>query len=158
MKILEKGIETLIEYKNNPRDNDKAVEAVANSIEDFGFKVPIVVDKNNVVVCGHTRLKAARKLGLKTVPCVVADDLSEEQIKAFRLADNRVAEIATWNEDKLEKEISSGIEKLERYGFNEYELESYGAEVDTEDFFIEEEKTPREPKKHVCPYCEYEFE
>lgn len=86
-KIIEKKIEEVVPYENNPRNNDKAVKFVANSIKQFGFKVPIIIDKNGVIVAGHTRLKAAKKLGMKMVPCIVADDLTPEQVKAFRLAD-----------------------------------------------------------------------
>ena len=102
MKIIEKKTGELIPYINNPRNNDEAVDAVASSIKNFGFKVPIVIDKNNEIVNGHTRLKAAKKLGLQSVPCIIADDLTESQIKAFRLADNKVSEIATWNLDLLD--------------------------------------------------------
>ena len=99
MKIKNLPITELKPYENNPRINDAAVPAVAESIKQFGFKQPIVIDKNNVIVCGHTRYKAAIKLGLKTVPCVIADDLTDEQIKAYRLADNKVSELASgiWN-------------------------------------------------------------
>ena len=101
MEVLDKNIEDIIPYENNPRKNDVAVDAVAKSIHEFGFKVPIVIDKNNVIVCGHTRYKASIKLGLKTVPCVIANDLSQEQIKAFRLADNKTNELAEWDIDML---------------------------------------------------------
>lgn len=87
MKVIEKRVETLTEYARNPRKNDGAVDKVAASIAEFGFKVPVVIDKDGVIVAGHTRVKAARKLGMESVPCIVADDLTEEQIKAFRLAD-----------------------------------------------------------------------
>ena len=106
MTILNIEVSKLIPYEKNPRRNDKAVKYVANSIEKFGFKVPLVIDKNNVVVTGHTRLKAAKKLGLDSVPCIVADDLTEEQIKAFRLADNKVSEQAEWDFDLLDGEIN----------------------------------------------------
>lgn len=96
MDIVSLRLDELTPYENNPRQNDAAVDAVAASIKQFGFKVPIVVDANNVIVAGHTRFKAATKLGLDTVPCVVADDLTEEQVKAFRLADNKVGELAEW--------------------------------------------------------------
>ena len=86
MNIVMKKTSELFEYENNPRNNESAIEAVANSIKEFGFKVPIVISKNNVIIAGHTRLKASLKLGLKEVPCIVADDLNDEQIKAFRLA------------------------------------------------------------------------
>lgn len=103
MDIVSLKLSELHPYENNPRQNDDAVDAVAASIKEFGFKVPIVVDKNNVIVAGHTRYKAAKKLKLKTVPCVVADDLSEEQVNAFRLADNKTGELALWDEEKLDK-------------------------------------------------------
>lgn len=105
VNIIEKKIKEIVPYENNPRKNDSAVAAVAKSIESFGFKVPIVIDKDGVIVCGHTRLKAAKKLKLSSVPCVVADDLTEEQIKAFRLADNKTAELAEWDFDLLSGEL-----------------------------------------------------
>lgn len=85
-------------YKKNPRNNKKAVKYVAKSIEEFGFRSPIIVDKNHVIICGHTRYSAAKKLGLTDVPVIVADDLTDEQVKAYRLADNKVSEKATWDE------------------------------------------------------------
>ena len=95
----------VVPYEKNPRLNDQAVDAVANSIREFGFKVPIVVDSKGVVVSGHTRLKAAKTLGLAEVPVIVADDLDDTKIKAFRLADNKVAELAEWDESLLIKEL-----------------------------------------------------
>jgi len=95
MEIITKNIDDLIPYKNNPRNNKDSIDLVANSIKEFGFKVPIIIDKNNIIVTGHTRLLAAKKLGLKTVPCISADDLTDVQIKAFRLADNKVSEKST---------------------------------------------------------------
>ena len=101
MEIEEIPVDELFGYVRNPRRNDPAVNYVANSIKEFGFKQPIVVDANNEIVAGHTRLKAAIKLKMKTVPCIRADDLTEEQIKAYRIADNRTAEFATWDTEKL---------------------------------------------------------
>jgi len=118
MDILELGVDDLIPYENNPRKNDEAVDKVALSISAFGFKVPIVIDANNVIVTGHTRLKAAKKLGIKTVPCIKADDLTDEQIKAFRLADNKVSEFSEWDEEKLMKELEAlGDIDMSLYGF-----------------------------------------
>lgn len=105
MQIVEKKITELKAYEKNPRKNEKAVEPVAESIKEFGFKVPIIVDKDNVIIAGHTRLRAAKKLGMKTVPCVVADDLTPEQIKAFRVADNSSAQIASWDLSLLKDEL-----------------------------------------------------
>ena len=101
MQIIEKNIKELIPYEKNPRKNDKSVDKVAQSIDEFGFRVPVVIDKDNVIVCGHTRYKAAQKLHLTSVPCVVADDLTDEQIKAYRLADNNVGEDSEWDMDLL---------------------------------------------------------
>lgn len=114
MNIVNLKVEELIPYINNPRNNIDAVDKVAASIKEFGFKVPIVIDKDNVVVTGHTRLLASKKLGLKEVPCVIADDLSPAQIKAFRIADNKVSEYAEWDEDMLKVEL----EELEEMDFN----------------------------------------
>ena len=107
MNIVEKNISELVEYENNPRVNDAAVEPVAESIKSFGFKQPIVVDRDNVIVAGHTRYRAAIKLGLKTVPCVVADDLSPDAVKAYRLVDNKTSEYAQWNLDLLKSELAN---------------------------------------------------
>lgn len=106
MEIIEKHIAELKEYANNPRNIDGAVDAVAQSIIEFGFKVPIIIDSGGVIVAGHVRKKAAEQLGLDKVPCIVADDLTPEQIKAFRLADNKTGELAEWDFDALEKELS----------------------------------------------------
>lgn len=107
LNIIEIAIEEIKPYENNPRNNDEAVEPVANSIKEFGFKVPIIIDKDNVIVAGHTRYKAAKLLELDKIPCIKADDLTEEQIKAFRLADNKVSEIATWDYELLDLELDS---------------------------------------------------
>lgn len=104
-QIREFGIDELKPYEKNPRRNDESVQYVANSIKEFGFKVPIVIDMENVIVAGHTRYKAAKKLGLSKVPCIVADDLTEAQIKAFRLADNKVGEFSEWDMDLLGSEL-----------------------------------------------------
>lgn len=92
-------------YENNPRRNDGAVEAVKASIREFGFKVPLVIDKNNVIVCGHTRYSACKELKYKEIPCIRADDLTDDQIKAFRIADNKVSELAEWDFERLQVEL-----------------------------------------------------
>ena len=107
IKIIYKPTDKIVPYENNPRLNDEAVEPVANSIKQFGFKVPIIIDSSNVIVAGHTRLKAAKQLGMDKVPCIVADDLTEEQIKVFRLADNKVSEFSSWDYEKLEEELNN---------------------------------------------------
>lgn len=131
MNIIEKPINEVIPYEKNPRINDNAVPAVMKSIEEFGFKVPIVIDKNGTIVTGHTRLKAAKKLGMKTVPCIVADDLTSEQIKAFRLADNKVAEAAEWEQSLLLEELQGIVDiDMSDFGFME-ETESIEGPDDT---------------------------
>lgn len=120
MKIVEKKLSDITPYENNPRINDDAVPAVAESIKAFGWKQPIVIDSNNVIVAGHTRYKAAEKLGLAKVPCIVADDLTPEQVEAFRLADNKTAEAASWDMEKLQKELENIVTiDMSLFGFDE---------------------------------------
>lgn len=117
MQIINVKIGDLKPYKRNPRKNENAVDAVAASIKEFGFKIPIVIDNNYEIVAGHTRLKAATKLGLETVPCIIADDLTPEQIKAFRLADNKTAELAEWDLDLLGLELDDIPLDMSLFGF-----------------------------------------
>ena len=118
LEIIYKNIKDLKPYLKNARKNDKAVKYVAKSIEEFGFKVPVIIDKDGVIVCGHTRYKASKKLGYNEIPCIIADDLTEEQIKAFRLADNKVSEKADWDFDLLSDEINDIIDiNMEDFGF-----------------------------------------
>lgn len=124
MQIVSKQIDELKPYERNPRRNDAAVKYVAESIKHFGFKVPIVIDADNVIVNGHTRYKAAKKLGMSQVPCIIADDLTDEQIKAFRLADNKVAEKAEWDYEMLDAEIESLLD---------FDFEDFGFEFDFEE-------------------------
>ncbi|MBE0700338.1 MAG: ParB N-terminal domain-containing protein, partial [Acholeplasmataceae bacterium] len=121
MNIVMKQVSLLQEYENNPRNNEEAIKAVANSIKEFGFKVPIVITSDNVIIAGHTRLKASVSLGLVEVPCIIADDLNEAQIKAFRLADNKTAELATWDLSRLEKELADIDMDMLQFGFEEME-------------------------------------
>lgn len=111
MKVQNVSIDSIKPYPNNPRDNEKAIDGVAKSIKEFGWQQPIVVDKNNIIIVGHTRYKAAEKLGLKEVPIVIANGLSDEQVKAYRLADNKVGEVAIWDNKKLLKELETLSDK-----------------------------------------------
>ena len=148
MEIIEVKITELKPYENNPRNNDDAAAAVARSIKEFGFKVPVIIDKNNVIVAGHTRLKAAMLLKLESVPCIVADDLTDEQIKAFRLADNKVAELATWDFEALDKELKD-LEDMDLdfdmsdFGFESSEIGGGTEQIEEDEF---EEDLPEEPK------------
>lgn len=126
MKVEQWSIDRLIPYENNPRKNDEAVEYVANSIREFGFQQPIVVDREGVVIVGHTRLKAAKMLGLEDVPVHVAEDLTENQIEAYRLADNKVSEFANWDFDKLNME-------LEDIDWLDVDMTKFGFYLDNED-------------------------
>jgi len=135
LTITEVEIDKIIPYENNPRINAAAVDVVADSIKEFGFRQPIVVDKNNVVICGHTRLKAAKKIGLQTVPVHVAD-LPEEKVKALRIADNQSASLAEWDSILLPLEISELQDMdydLSHLGFNEEELAELIASANTDD-------------------------
>lgn len=134
MEIVNKKLSELKLYEKNPRKNDNAVDYVAKSIEQFGFKVPIVIDKNNVIIAGHTRYKASEKLGLNEVPCIIADDLTDEQVKAFRLADNKVSEMSEWDYDLLNMELDDivGID-MEDFGFLDINADDYGTDFDLPD-------------------------
>lgn len=150
MEIILKPISELRAYENNPRLNDRAVEPVAKSIEEFGFKVPILLDKDNVIIAGHTRLKAAEKLGMTEVPCIMCDDLNPEQVRAFRLADNKVAEFADWDLEKLQIELGDIDMDMEEFGF--FEL----PEIDIDDYLKDKQDKPvedEEPERIQCPHC-----
>jgi DNA modification methylase len=143
MEIVLKRLSDISPYENNPRKNDEAVKYVTESIKEFGFKVPIVIDRNNIIVAGHTRYKAAKKLNIKEVPCIVADDLTDEQVKAFRLADNKVAEKAEWDFELLESELDELFDfDMTVFGFEEEE-EEQTPEVHEDDYEME---PPEEPK------------
>lgn len=142
MQIYDKPLGWLHPYENNPRNNDEAVEPVANSISEFGFKVPIVATSDGEIINGHTRWKAAKKLKLKTVPVIIADDLTEEQVKAFRLADNKVAEIAQWDIELLLDEIENINDvDMALFGFTDcdYTLDDFDDEDGDADVLSEEE-------------------
>ena len=117
MNIVNMKVKDLIPYSKNPRKNDDAIEYVANSIKEFGFKVPIVIDKNNVIVAGHTRYKAAKRLGIEEVPVIIADDLTDKQIAAFRLIDNKTQELSSWDYAKLIEELTGLADEIDMTKF-----------------------------------------
>lgn len=139
MKIKDINIGDLIPYEKNPRKNEVAIDYVKNSIEQFGFRVPIVIDKNNVIVCGHTRYVAAKQLGLVLVPCVVADDLTDEQISAYRLADNKVAEFSEWDMSLLNEELEQLLD---------FDMSAFG-------FFDDEDEEEEEQEEEIVPEVEF---
>ena len=151
MNIVYKSLTELKPYEKNPRRNDAAVDYVAKSIDEFGFRVPIVIDKNNVIIAGHTRYKAAEKLNLDTVPCVVADDLTDKQIKAYRLADNKVAEMAGWDYNLLGDELDELSDfNMQDFGFiptEEIDIDSFFEDAEPKEQKLEEEKEIK------CPHC-----
>lgn len=141
MKIEYKDIDELIPYENNPRINEEAVDYVANSIKEFGFKNPIIIDGENVIIAGHTRLKACEKLGIKRVPTITADDLTEEQIKAFRIADNKVAEYSKWDLDKLNLELDDINIDMSDFGFDLDDGEDFIQDL-LQDDLVDKDVTP----------------
>lgn len=135
MNLREIATSRLKEYENNPRNNDLAVEKVKYSIERFGFLVPVVIDVNFVIVAGHTRVRACKELGIQSIPCIIADDLTEEQINFFRLVDNKTSEYSDWDFEKLKEELEVIDLTLEE---NQLLLERF--ELSTEAFDIEPEQ------------------
>lgn len=151
MQIITKKLSELHPYTNNPRKNDQAVDAVANSIREFGFKVPVVIDKNGEIIAGHTRLKAAKKLKMKEIPCIVADDLTDEQIRAFRIADNKVGELADWDFEALNIELDGITDiDMEQFGFR------LSADEDAQALELDDVST-NQTKIYKCPKCGFEF-
>lgn len=154
LKVENKPIDSIKPYVNNPRDNDDAINAVANSIHEFGWQQPIVVDKDNVIIAGHTRYKAAQSLGLKEVPVVVASNLSDQQVRAYRLADNKTAELADWDTKKLDEELQDILDiDMTDFGFDEDIEFDPADDVDTridEPTDIDEDDDLIEVK---CPKC-----
>ena len=162
MNIIEKNIDELSLYEHNPRQNDNAVDYVANSIKAFGFKVPCLISGTGEVICGHTRIKAAIKLGMTAVPCIIADDLTEEQIRAFRLVDNQTAAIADWDMDMLEEELNKLADfDMDDFGFDllfgddedvseKPQKLNQGGEIDTDEYADDKFEC-------TCPKCGFKF-
>ena len=145
MNVIERDLNSIRPYENNPRLNDAAVQYVANSLKRFGWKQPIVIDKDGVIVAGHTRYKAAKSLGMQTAPCVIADDLTPDEVDAYRLADNKVGEIAEWDFSALEFQLADLEQKFDmtEFGFFDEEEEEEPAEVEEDNF---EPEPPEQPK------------
>lgn len=154
MNVIEMNLSDLKPYENNPRNNDDAVRYVANSIQEFGFKNPIIADRDGVIIAGHTRYKAAQLLGIESVPVIVADDLSPEKVRAFRLADNKVGEIATWDSELLDFELDA-LEGLE-IDMGEFGFFKSSIDWDDVDEITEENFEGPTSKVVVCPNCGFE--
>ena len=159
LKIVYKPISEIKEYANNPRKNDDAVKAVKSSISLFGFKIPILIDSNNIIVAGHTRVKACYELGITEVPCIIADDLTEEQIRAFRLADNKTAEIAGWDFAKLDAELEDILNiDMSEFGFKEIDMAEVDSFFDNPGTALGDDSSTAKPRTVKCPFCGEEFE
>ena len=128
MRIIEKSIADIKPYENNPRNNEAAVPYLANCIKAFGFQVPILIDKNNVIISGHTRVLAAKKLGMKTIPCKLVDNLTPAEVKAFRLADNKVSEMSDWNYTRTDRELID-LRDLFNQGDFDLDMGSFGFDM-----------------------------
>ena len=168
MEIIELPLKSIKPYRNNPRKNAEAVDYVVNSIKEFGFRVPLVVDKDGCIVAGHTRFEAAKKLGMKSVPAIKADDLTEEQVRAFRLADNQTQSLSSWDFSLLMTELDD---------LSEFDMRLFGFTKDDEDEDNEDGETSYTGKtsnldsgkeldlssfdenelKVVCPCCGFRF-
>lgn len=147
MKVKNVSIQDVKPYPRNPRNNDDGVDAVANSIKEFGWQQPIVVDKDNIIIVGHTRYKAAKKLGMEQVPVVVADKLTDEQVKAYRLADNKTGELTDWDDDLLNDELDGILDiDMSDFGFDLELGNDEDKQVQEDDF---DEEPPEEPKSKL---------
>lgn len=147
-QVVYQDISQIHPYENNPRNNEAAIEPVAQSIKRFGFRVPILIDGKGTIIAGHTRYEAAKRLGMDKAPCIRVDDLTDEQIRAYRIADNKVAEASSWNDDVLRAEMDA-LKALDvdltDTGFSEVELDGLLREVedaDFEEFFTEPVRQP----------------
>lgn len=153
MKIEFKKISEIKPYKSNPRVNEKAIEYLVNSVKEFGFKVPITIDKDGVIITGHTRYEVAKRLGMETIPTIKIEDLDDNKIKAFRLADNKVGEIAQWNYEKLEQELME-LKNIDKklLGFDEDDADINWDNI--EEISLDNYEEP----EHIiiqCPYCNH---
>lgn len=148
-KIQVMSVKDIKPYENNPRRNDMAVDAVAESIKEFGFKNPIIIDRNGTIVAGHTRYKAAKKLKLKEVPCICVDDLTDEQVNAYRLADNKTSELSEWDDDLLGKELEQ-IHDIDMSAFG-FVVNENGEVVDEDNPYTMAVNIPQYEITGECP-------
>ncbi len=156
MEIIEIKIDEIKPYKNNPRINTQTIDKVAQSIKDYGFKNPIILDKNNEIICGHTRFEAAKQLNLEKVPCIIAKDLTPKQVKEYRLVDNKTSELSWWDFDKLNEEIEKYNLDVFDYGFKDFSLEEDYNDSNSKDSEIDLDKI-QEEFRNECPRCGFKF-
>ena len=154
-EIVYLKVKDLRNNPNNPRKNDGAVDSVAKSIEKYGFRNPLIVDENRIVYCGNTRLKASRKLGLEEVPCIVVNDLTEQQMKELALLDNKTNEIAEWDFEMLD-DILKDVE------LDDFDLDWGVGDLQENEIadneYEQKELKDNNTKFHICPCCGCEFE
>lgn len=153
------NVTEIIPYENNPRINDHAIDRVIESIKEFGFTNPILLDKDNVIIAGHTRYEAALKLNYSQVPCIYLSDLSEEQVKAYRLVDNKTSEFAEWDFEKLMQELDEINDiDLKMYNLNSINFDELN--LTDEDFIKDEPLKTKEKEKQIiyCPSCNEKIE
>lgn len=159
LKVIYKNIEEIKEYENNPRQNEEAVEKVIESIKEYDFLIPILIDKDNVIIAGHTRKKAAERLNLERIPCIYAENLTAEQVKKFRLVDNKTSEFSYWDMEKLKiemVEIFQAAEMVDKNLIDVFEFPDFtldNLEVADEDFIQPEHMVQKKQKTIVCPEC-----
>lgn len=164
MNVEVRNINELKAYANNPRKNEKGIPEVAKSIKEFGFRNPVLIDENDEIIAGHTRIEAAKTLGITEVPTIKITDLTEEQVKAFRIADNRTGEFSQWDFEKLQGEFETLGEmdfELDSTGFTEKDrgIISLDPEEEKEESESEIEKVDRLGKHQIeCPKCHHKFE
>tara|TARA_R110000744_G_scaffold5660_1_gene20090 strand:+ start:753 stop:1256 length:504 start_codon:yes stop_codon:yes gene_type:complete len=161
VNIIELEIDEIKPYKDNPRVNKDAITVVKNSLSKFGWQQPLVLDKNNEIVVGHTRYYAAIELGMKKIPCLIADDLNDEKIKAYRIMDNKSSEYASWNYGLLTKEMQDILESggldLTFTGFSNNEIDNMIDDINVE---LEDESSVArmdELNLITCPDCGHKF-
>lgn len=159
LKIVYKSPQELKIYKNNPRFNENAVDVVAKSIKKYGFLVPILINDKDLIISGDTRRKAAIKLNIDKIPCIYIEGLTDEQLKAFRLVENKTSEFAKWDIDKLISELSeiTDADLFETFDFPNINIDEF--DVKDEDFLLDTGIVKNKEKKKVkCPKCGEEFE
>lgn len=156
LKIVYKRLDELKPYENNPRINDNAVDSVMQSISAVGFRVPLTITDDGVIVTGHTRYKAAEKLELDKIPCIIADDLTDEQVRIFRIIDNKTSELSEWDFEKLKQEFYELDFDFEAFGFDNLfeeikeELKNTSQELSVDDYSDDEFEC-------TCPRCGFKF-
>lgn len=157
IKVVMKPVEELQVYDNNPRNHDETVAAVAKSIKDYGFLTPILIDKNNVIIDGEAQLKAAIECSHEKVPCIIADELTDDEVREVRLVLNKTQDLTTWTFDKLAAELEAVNIDLSAYKFPD--LSDMDLNVSDDDFLQDTEIVKeREKKTAICPNCGHEFE